>query len=65
MVVRDTDAAGRGALSETLQVSEGALSGFLVLETWIDPKTKSVWTLAVAMGVQNKARETAGEFAGR
>ncbi|MDR3301875.1 MAG: hypothetical protein LBT01_04995 [Spirochaetaceae bacterium] len=51
MVVRDTDSAGHGALSETLQVSEGALSGFLVLETWIDPKTKSVWTLAVAKGI--------------
>jgi len=28
--------------------SFGALDGFFVLDTWIDPKEKSVWTLAIA-----------------
>jgi hypothetical protein len=30
------------------QQSKGLLSHFLVLETWIDPKTLAVWTLAIA-----------------
>jgi len=30
------------------QQSSGRLSYFLVLETWIDPKTQAVWTLAIA-----------------
>ena len=30
------------------QQSVGNLSCFLVLETWIDPKTEDVWTLAIA-----------------
>jgi hypothetical protein len=50
MTVRDTDEAGRGAVSEIVEVAEGVLSDFLVLETWIDPKTQSVWTLAVVKG---------------
>jgi hypothetical protein len=29
--------------------SFGVLTGFYVLDAWIDPKTKSVWTLAVAV----------------
>jgi len=29
--------------------SYGTLSGFYVLDTWMDPKIKSVWTLAVAV----------------
>jgi hypothetical protein len=61
MVVRDTDAAGRGALSETLQVSEGALSGFLVLETWIDPETMAVWTLAVVRRGYYQRKHKRGE----
>jgi len=28
--------------------SNGTLTGFYVLDTWMDPKTKSVWTLAIA-----------------
>jgi hypothetical protein len=48
VTVRDTDAKGNGAVSEMVAVAEGALSDFFVLETWIDPKTKAVWTLAVA-----------------
>jgi len=30
------------------QVSEGLLKNFLVLEVWIDPKTRAVYTLAIA-----------------
>ena len=30
------------------QESTGNLSYFLILETWIDPKTEDVWTLAIA-----------------
>jgi hypothetical protein len=30
------------------QTSEGNLSHFLVLETWIEPDTQAIWTLAVA-----------------
>ena len=30
------------------QQSEGRLANFLVIETWIDPSTEAVWTLAVA-----------------
>jgi len=29
--------------------SYGTLTGFYVLDTWLDPKTKSVWTLAIAV----------------
>jgi hypothetical protein len=28
--------------------SYGTLTGFYVLDTWFDPKTKTVWTLAIA-----------------
>jgi hypothetical protein len=28
--------------------SYGTLNGFYILDTWLDPKTKSVWTLAIA-----------------
>jgi hypothetical protein len=31
-----------------LQRSSGRLKGFLVLDIWVDPKTKAVWTLAIA-----------------
>jgi hypothetical protein len=34
------------------QESKGYLSHFLVLETWIDPKTQAVWTLAIAQGAE-------------
>jgi len=29
--------------------SYGTLTGFYVLDTWMDPKTRSVWTLAIAV----------------
>jgi len=35
--------------TETIyQYSEGALSNFVVLETWIDPDSRAAWTLAIA-----------------
>ena len=34
--------------SDNLLYSFGALNCFYVLDTWIDPKAKSVWTLAIA-----------------
>ena len=34
--------------SDNITYSYGILTGFYVLDTWIDPKTKSVWTLAIA-----------------
>ena len=30
------------------QHSRGSLTGFFILETWIDPDTEAVWTLAIA-----------------
>jgi hypothetical protein len=48
MIVLDIDIAGHRAGSKLLEAAEGELNGFFVLETWIDPKTKSVWTLAIA-----------------
>ena len=35
-------------VSTTRQVTEGYLVNFMVIETWVDPSTQSVWTLAVA-----------------
>jgi len=32
----------------SLSISSGTLTGFFVLDTWTDPITKSVWTLAIA-----------------
>jgi hypothetical protein len=42
------DTGGTTANSGTSQTSEGELVEFCVLETWMDPEDKSVWTLAVA-----------------
>lgn len=46
----DSSHASIGSASETYisQVSEGHLTNFLVLEVWIDPKTRAVYTLAIA-----------------
>lgn len=43
----DLDYAGRAA-SRITGTAEGELTGFMVLELWIDPATKAVWTLAAA-----------------
>jgi hypothetical protein len=34
--------------SDNVTYSYGTLTGFYVLDAWLDPKTKSVWTLAIA-----------------
>jgi len=39
---------GYKTASDNVTYSYGILSGFYVLDTWIDPKTKTVWTLAIA-----------------
>jgi hypothetical protein len=46
--VLTNDRDGTILYSNTLQISEGELVNFFVLETWIEPQTRSVWTLAVA-----------------
>jgi hypothetical protein len=40
--------SGGGGASYIAATAEGELQGFVVLEMWIDPKTKGVWTLAAA-----------------
>jgi hypothetical protein len=45
---READDSNMGSVSGTLQISEGAVTNFCALEIWVDPKSKSVWTLAVA-----------------
>jgi len=37
--------------------SYGTLSGFYVLDAWMDPKTKSVWTLAIAVNKREEKNE--------
>jgi hypothetical protein len=38
----------RSINSSSLLITAGTLTGFFVLDTWTDPVTKSVWTLAIA-----------------
>lgn len=47
VTVKET-ASGSASSSAILQQSTGYLERFLVLETWTDPRTRGVWTLAVA-----------------
>ncbi|MDR1128943.1 MAG: hypothetical protein LBL20_06495 [Treponema sp.] len=42
------DHANRRAAVTTRETIEGELINFMILETWIDPETGSVWTLAAA-----------------
>ncbi|MDR2501532.1 MAG: hypothetical protein LBD37_10735 [Treponema sp.] len=44
----DLDDPRRGPASAITGTAEGTLRGFMVLEMWIDPKTRGVWTLAAA-----------------
>jgi hypothetical protein len=37
-----------GNKTTTLQINEGELVNFLVIEMWVEPVTQSVWTLAIA-----------------
>jgi hypothetical protein len=39
---------GYRSSSDNVTYSYGTLTGFYVLDTWLDPKTKWVWTLAIA-----------------
>ncbi|MDR0457392.1 MAG: hypothetical protein LBH20_12020 [Treponema sp.] len=39
---------GYRSSSDNVMYSYGTLTGFYVLDTWLDPKTKWVWTLAIA-----------------
>lgn len=48
METLDKNAPGREAASRITGTAEGILQGFVVLEIWIDPTTKGVWTLAAA-----------------
>ena len=43
------DLAGQGSVTYIRSSSAGRLSGFRVLEFWVDPATLSVYTLAVAV----------------
>jgi hypothetical protein len=42
------DFFGYWTSSDNVTYSYGTLNGFYILDTWLDPKTKSVWTLAIA-----------------
>jgi hypothetical protein len=44
--VESTDYAA--AASSSIQIAEGKLSQFYILETWTDPKNQAVWTLGIA-----------------
>jgi hypothetical protein len=39
---------GYRSSSDNVMYSYGTLTGFYILDTWLDPKTKWVWTLAIA-----------------
>jgi hypothetical protein len=46
--------ANRGAAVTTIEIIEGELFNFMILETWIDPADGSVWTLAAAKKTQKE-----------
>jgi len=49
MLYQDTGSLfGYKTSSNNVTYSYGTLTGYYVLDTWIDPQTKSVWTLAIA-----------------
>jgi ABC-type Fe3+ transport system substrate-binding protein len=48
VVAGDVDDSSGGFSQATIQISEGALECFMVLEIWIEKESRSVWTLAVA-----------------
>jgi hypothetical protein len=50
----DQDSPGREAVSHIVETAEGTLSGFMVLEMWIDPATRAVWTLAAARKTETR-----------
>jgi hypothetical protein len=53
LIVNESQSWGSGAFDfsatgSSQVVAEGALRGFYILDTWADPRTMAVWTLAVA-----------------
>jgi hypothetical protein len=54
IVTEVLDDSNRGAAISTVEIIEGELLNFMALETWIEPATSSVWTLAVARKTQKK-----------
>jgi hypothetical protein len=47
MSVKETT-SNTSASTSSVQFAEGNVTGFYVLDTWINPNDKSVWTLAIA-----------------
>jgi hypothetical protein len=45
---KEISVSGKGSSSFTHTVSEGTLYGFQVIEFWIEPETRYVYTLAIA-----------------
>jgi hypothetical protein len=50
-----SDYANRGAAVSTVEIIEGELFNFMILETWIEPSAGSVWTLAAARKIQKES----------
>jgi len=48
VVTREITEAGQGSLSLVHFKSEGRLNNFQIIEMWIEPETRSVYTLAIA-----------------
>ena len=48
LVILEVDNQGQKAASTMHSVSTGKLNGFQVIEYWVDPQTKAVWSLAIA-----------------
>jgi len=47
---REVSATGQGSSSVVQTRSEGKISGFRIIEIWIEPNTRSVYTLAIGKG---------------
>jgi hypothetical protein len=52
--VADHTLWGGTAPTEIMEITEGKLLNFMILETWIEPGTGSVWTLATAKKIQKE-----------
>ena len=49
---REVSAAGQGSSGFIHAISEGTLSNFMVIEFWVEPQTRFVYTLAIARIVE-------------
>jgi hypothetical protein len=47
-IVTDSTITSTGNITTHTQKSAGKLMHFMVLDIWIDPATRAVWTLAIA-----------------